>query len=82
MRSCSISVWARSPLPWTWSSSPGCSLSLATSAATSPPPISVVLFQSAEVSVVEATYFGRALSLLATGSPGSVTSGQCPAKIS
>ena len=40
------------------------------------------LCQSADVSVVEATYFGSALSLLAIGSPGSVTSGQWPAKIS
>ena len=60
MRSCSMSVCARAPVP----------------------AISVVLCQSADVSVVEATYFGSALSLLATGSPGSVTRGQCVAKIS
>ena len=67
----------------TWSSSPGSSLSLVTSAATSllPPPSSEELCQSTEVSVVEATYFGSALSLLATGSAESVTRGQWPLKI-
>src|ERR1700749_4942990 len=42
----------------------------------------VVLFQSAEVSVFDATYFGRALRGAAIGSSGSVTRGQCAAKIS
>ena len=46
-------VWASAPLPWTWSSSPGSSLSLVTSATTSPPS-SEELCQSADVSVVEA----------------------------
>jgi hypothetical protein len=50
-------------------------LSLATSATTSPPS-SEELCQSADVSVLEATYFGSALSLPAIGSAGSVTRGQ------
>jgi hypothetical protein len=54
---------------------------LATSVATSLPS-SEELCQSADASVVEATYFGSALSLPATGSAGSVTRGQWPLKIS
>src|SRR6185312_10898698 len=73
-------VWASAPLPWTCSSSPGSSLSLATSATTSPPS-SKELCQSADVSVLDATYIGSALSLPAIGSAGSVTRGQWPAKI-
>jgi hypothetical protein len=42
----------------------------------------VVLCQSAELSVVEATYLGSVLSPLATGSSGSVTFGQKAAKMS
>ena len=81
MRSCSIKVWASSPLPCTCSSSPGSSFSLATSAAVSPPSRQE-LCQSGDASVVAATYFGSALSLLAMGSAGSVTRGQWPLKIS
>ena len=68
-------VWASAPLPWTCSSSPGSSLSLVTSATTSPPSTEE-LCHSADVRVLEATYFGSALSLLAIGSAGSVTRGQ------
>ncbi len=50
-------------------------LSLATSAAASPPR-SDELCQPVSSSVVEATYFGSELSLLAMGSAGSVTFGQ------
>src|SRR6478735_10660301 len=76
-RPASWSVWTRPQLPWTCSSRPGCSLRAVTAATTSPP-ITVVLLQVGLVRVVETTCFGSELSAAATGSAGSVTSGQKP----
>jgi hypothetical protein len=81
MRPLACNVWARLALPWTWISPAYWSLSLVTSALTSPRTI-VVGCQSARFSVVETTYLGRVLSLDATGSSWSGKLGQLPAKIS
>jgi hypothetical protein len=62
------------PLPCTCSSRPGCRLSSATAAGTSP--VSTVVGpHSGAVSEVEATYLGSVLSRPATESFGSVTFG-------
>ena len=81
IRPSACNVWANVALPWTWISPSYCSLSLATSPATSPRMI-VVGPQSAVSSVVETTYLGRVLRLDATGSSVSGKLGQLPAKIS
>src|SRR5262249_14846931 len=60
---------------------PGCALSSVTSRATSEPS-SLVPCQAGSVSVVDATYFGRVLSLCAIWSFSSVIVGQTAAKIS
>jgi hypothetical protein len=81
IRPCSTNVCARPTLPLTCSSRPGWRLSLATSAATSPVS-NVEPFQDTSVRVRDATYLGRPLSALASGSSGSVIIGHDAAKIS
>jgi hypothetical protein len=83
----------RLPLPWTWISGPGCSLSRAISAPTSPRSRMEFCHSTAR-SVVDATYFVALFNALAAGSSAwcavpprasrssSLTRGQCAAKIS
>src|SRR6266571_5749983 len=81
MRSCFNNVWIRFELPVTAISPPGCSLRRATDLAASPDS-RVELGHSTLRSVRDATYFRMLFSFDATGSFGSVTRGQCAAKIS
>src|SRR6266540_1329906 len=80
-RSCFSNVWTRFELPVTAISPPACFLRRATAVAASPDS-RVELCHSTLRSVREATYLGMLFSFDATGSFGSVTRGQCAAKIS
>src|SRR6266705_5715993 len=81
MRSCFNNVWIRFELPVTAISPPACSLRRATAVAASPRS-RVEFCHSTLVRVRDATYFRMLFSFDATGSFGSVTRGQCAAKIS
>src|SRR3990172_2496116 len=81
MRSCFNNVWIRLELPGTWISPPACSLRRATAVAASHGS-RVEFCHSTLRSVREATNLCMVFSFFATGSSGSVTRGQCAAKIS